>query len=64
MLKIVSNYEIPYGVHYLTGCSASGGARSGTSNDPNKKENTGSCESLSINDANPNKDPNYCGYKH
>ncbi|MBO4638891.1 MAG: hypothetical protein J5710_03965 [Treponema sp.] len=63
MLRIVSDYQIPEIINWLTGCSSrSGGASSGTSGDPNKVKDPGPCDSLSKNSANPNKDPNYCGY--
>lgn len=64
MLRVVSDYQIPEIVNFFTGCSASSGTHSGTSGDPNKKTDTGPCSGLSKNDANPNKDPNYCGSIH
>lgn len=64
MLRIVSNYQIPEIVNYLTGCSASSGTHSGTSGDPNKVQNPPPCSGTSINSSNEKKKQDYCGYFH
>lgn len=55
MVRNVLNYNLPEALNILMS-SGGGGSSTGGGSSSN------SCSSLSINDGNPKKDPNYCGY--